>query len=110
MPERGWLTMREEMESEEDRRSRLRRLQDLMTALEGLRDDEIPPLPVLFRLSELGVKDPASQRPPVLRRRVLAIHRLYQERLPEERRIELRRGEDKPIEDDRSDEAGVSTG
>jgi len=31
--------MREEMESEEDRRSRLRRLQDLMTALEGLRDD-----------------------------------------------------------------------
>jgi len=46
----------------------------------------------------------------VLRRRVLAIHRLYQERLPEERRIELRRGDDKPIEDDRSDEAGASTG
>jgi hypothetical protein len=85
------------MESEEDRRSRLRRLQDLMTVLDGLRDDEIPPLPVLFRLSELGVKDPASQRPPVLRRRVLAIHRLYQERLPEERRLELRRGSDKPM-------------
>jgi hypothetical protein len=85
------------MESEEDRRSRLRRLQDLMTVLDGLRDDEIPPLPVLFRLSELGVKDPASQRPPVLRRRVLAIHRLYQERLPEERRMELRRGSDKPM-------------
>jgi hypothetical protein len=94
------------MESEEDRRSRLRRLQDLMTALEGLRDDEIPPLPVLFRLSELGVKDPASQRPPVLRRRVLAIHRLYQQRLPEERRVELRRGDDKPIED----ETDASTG
>jgi hypothetical protein len=85
------------MESEEDRRSRLRRLQDLMTVLDGLRDDEIPPLPVLFRLSELGVKDPASQKPPVLRRRVLAIHRLYQERLPEERRLELRRGSDRPM-------------
>src|ERR1700730_17854256 len=100
MQEAGCLTMPEEVESEEDRRSRLRRLQDLVTALEGLRDDEIPPLPVLFRLSELGVKDPASQRPPVLRRRVLAIHRLYQERLPEERRVELRRGNDKPIEDE----------
>jgi hypothetical protein len=102
--------MREEMESEEDRRSRLRRLQDLLTALEGVRDDEIPPLPVLFRLSELGVKDPASQKPPVLRRRVLAIHRLYQERLPEERRVELRRGTDKPIADNPEDESGASTG
>jgi hypothetical protein len=94
-----------EVETEEDRRSRLRRLQDLLTALEGLGDDEIPPLPILFRLSELGVKDPASQRPPVLRRRVLAIHRLYQMRLPEERRVELRRGGDKPIRDEG---AGVS--
>jgi hypothetical protein len=107
---RGGLALPEEMESEEDRRSRLRRLQDLMTALEGLRDDEIPPLPVLFRLSELGVKDPASQKPPVLRRRVLAIHRLYQERLPEERRVELRRGTDKPIPDVLTDEAGTGTG
>jgi hypothetical protein len=98
------------MESEEERRSRLRRLQDLMTVLDGLRDDEIPPLPVLFRLSELGVKDPASQRPPVLRRRVLAIHRLYQERLPEERRVELRRGSDRPMPDIPADEAGASTG
>jgi hypothetical protein len=90
--------MPREMETEAERRSRLRRLQDVMTALEGLRDDEIPPLPVLFRLSELGVKDPASQKPPVLRRRVLAIHRLYEERLPEERRTALRRGTDKRIE------------
>jgi len=95
------------MESEEDRRSRLRRLQDLMTALDGIRDDEITPLPILFRLSELGVKDPASQKPPVLRRRVLAIHRLYQERLPAERRVELRRGSDKPMPDAPEDEAGT---
>lgn len=87
-----------EMESEEDRRSRLRRLQDLILALDSLRDDEMPPLPILFRLSELGVKDPAGQKVPVLRRRVIAIHLLYQERLPEERRISLRRGTDKPIE------------
>src|SRR3984893_5719497 len=107
MQEAGCLTMPEEVESEEDRRSRLRRLQDLMTALEGLRDDEIPPLPILFRLSELGVKDPASQKPPVLSRRVLAIHRLYQERLPEERRVELRRGGDKPMPDVPEDEAGT---
>jgi hypothetical protein len=106
----GGLALPEEMESEEDRRSRLRRLQDLLTALDGLRDDEIPPLPVLFRLSELGVKDPASQKPPVLRRRVLAIHRLYQERLPEERRVELRRGADKPIRDVPQDGAGAGTG
>jgi len=46
----------------------------------------------------------------VLRRRVLAIHRLYQERLPEERRMELRRGTDKPIADKPEDEAGSSTG
>ena len=97
-PARGLTSA--EVETEEDRRSRLRRLQDLLTALEGLRDDEIPPLPILFRLSELGVKDPASQRPPVLRRRVLAIHRLYQMRLPEERRVEVRRGDDKPIKDE----------
>jgi hypothetical protein len=86
------------METEEERRSRLRRLQDLMTALDSLRDDEMPPLPILFRLSELGVKDPAGQKVPVLRRRVLAIHRLYQERLPEDRRTELRRGSDRPLE------------
>ena len=86
------------METEEERRSRLRRLQDLMTALDSLRDDEMPPLPVLFRLSELGVKDPAGQKVPVLRRRVLAIHRLYQERLPENRRTALRRGTDKEVE------------
>src|SRR5438067_10916968 len=83
------------METEEERRSRLRRLQDLMTALDSLRDDEMPPLPVLFRLSELGVKDPAGQRVPVLRRRVLAIHRLYQDRLTEERRVGLRRQGDR---------------
>jgi hypothetical protein len=87
------------MESEEDRRSRLRRLQDLMTGLDSLRDDEMPPLPILFRLSELGVKDPAGQKVPVLRRRVLAILRLYQERLPENRRTVLRRGTDKPAEE-----------
>ena len=86
------------METEEDRRSRLRRLQDLILALDELRDDEMPPLPILFRLSELGVKDPAGQKVPVLRRRVLAIHRLYQERLPENRRTVLRRGTDKPLE------------
>ena len=95
-----------EMESEEDRRSRLRRLQDLITALDSLRDDEMPPLPILFRLSELGVKDPAGQRVPVLRRRVIAIHKLYQERLPEERRVKLRRGTDKEIQIE--DEATVS--
>ena len=83
-------------ETEEERRSRLRRLQDLMTALDSLPDDAMPPLPILFRLSELGVKDPAGQKVPVLRRRVLAIHRLYQERLPENRRTLLRRGTDKP--------------
>ena len=86
-----------EME-DDDRRSRLRRLQDLMTALDGLRDDEMPPLPILFRLSELGVKDPAAQKVPVLRRRVLAIYKLYQERLPENRRTVLRRGTDRPVE------------
>jgi hypothetical protein len=83
------------IETEEERRSRLRRLQDLITALDSLQDDEMPPLPILFRLSELGVKDPAGQKVPVLRRRVLAIHRLYQERLPENRRLVLRRGTDK---------------
>jgi len=86
------------METEEERRSRLRRLQDLMTALDGLRDDAMPPLPILFRLSELGVKDPAGQKVPVLRRRVLAIHRLYQDRLPEDRREVLRRGTDREVE------------
>ena len=92
------------METEEDdRRSRLRRLQDLMTALDGLGDDEMPPLPILFRLSELGVKDPAAQKVPVLRRRVLAIYRLYQERLPENRRSVLRRGTDRPLELDEAD-------
>jgi len=94
------------METEEERRSRLRRLQDLMTALDSLRDDEMPPLPILFRLSELGVKDPAGQKVPVLRRRVLAIHRLYQERLPEDRRTELRRGTDKPVELETEETAG----
>jgi hypothetical protein len=87
------------METEEERRSRLRRLRDLMLALDELKDDEMPPLPILFRLSELGVKDPAGQKVPVLRRRVLAIHRLYQERLPENRRTVLRRGTDKPLEE-----------
>lgn len=93
------------MTEEDDRRSRLRRLQDVMTALDQLNDDEIPPLPVLFRLSELGVKDPAGQKVPVLRRRVLAIHRLYQDRLPEERREVLRRETDKSapgLEEDRA--------
>jgi hypothetical protein len=94
------------METEEERRSRLRRLQDLMTALDSLRDDEMPPLPILFRLSELGVKDPAGQKVPVLRRRVLAIHRLYQERLPENRRTVLRRGTDKPVEIEIEETAG----
>jgi hypothetical protein len=94
------------METEEERRSRLRRLQDLMTALDSLRDDEMPPLPILFRLSELGVKDPAGQKVPVLRRRVLAIHRLYQERLPENRRTVLRRGTDKAVELDIEETAG----
>jgi len=87
------------MDTEEERRSRLRRLEDLMAALDALRDDEMPPLPVLFRLSELGVKDPAGQKVPVLRRRVMAIHRLYHERLPENRRAVLRRESDKPVEE-----------
>src|SRR5438309_7201568 len=87
------------METEDERRSRLRRLEDLMTALEGLRDDEMPPLPILFRLSELGVKDPAGQKVPVLRRRVMAIHRLYHERPPENRRAALRRETDKPVDE-----------
>jgi len=86
-------------ETEQERRSRLRRLQDVMLALDELDDNEIPPLPVLFRLSELGVKDPAGQKVPVLRRRVLAIHRLYQDRLPENRRVALRREEDQSAPD-----------
>ena len=95
-------------EKDEDRRSRLRRLQDLMTALDALDDQEIPPLPVLFRLSELGVKDPAGQQVPVLRRRVLAIHRLYQERLPEDRREALRRGTDRPMSEEVEDPDATS--
>jgi len=63
----------------------------------------MPPLPILFRLSELGVKDPAAQKVPVLRRRVLAIYRLYQERLPENRRTVLRRGTDRAVEIDDAD-------
>ena len=77
---------------------RHRRLEDLILALDALQDNEMPPLPVLFRLSELGVKDPAGQKVPVLRRRVLAIHKLYEDRLPEERRQGLRRGTDRPTE------------
>ena len=82
-------------DQEQERREHLRRLQDLMAVLDTLGDNEMPPLPVLFRLSELGVKDPAGQRVPVLRRRVLAIHRLYQDRLTEERRVGLRRQGDR---------------
>jgi hypothetical protein len=80
---------------ESERREHLRRLQDLMSALDTLGDNEMPPLPVLFRLSELGVKDPAGQKVPVLRRRVLAIHRLYQDRVTEERRVGFRRDGDR---------------
>lgn len=87
------------METEDERRSRLRRIQDLMIALDELRDDEMPPLQILFRLSELGVKDPAGQKVPVLRRRVAAIYRLYQDRLTDERRHDLRRETDKPVEE-----------
>ena len=86
-------------ETEDERRSRLRRLQDLMVALDDLHDDEMPPLPILFRLSELGVKDPAGQKVPVLWRRVAAIYRLYQDRLTDERRTQLRRETDKPAEE-----------
>jgi hypothetical protein len=77
---------------------RLRRLEDVMAALDQLADDEMPPLPVLFRLSELGIKDPAGQPLPVLKRRIMAIHLMYQDRFPVERRRTIRRGQpDHPL-------------
>ena len=77
---------------------RLRRLEDVMAALDELAEDEMPPLPVLFRLSELGVKDPAGQPVPILKRRIMAIHLMYQGRFPVERRRTIRRGQpDQPI-------------
>ncbi len=72
---------------------RLRRLEDVMAALDQLAEDEMPPLPVLFRLSELGVKDPAGQSVTALKRRIMAIHLMYQGRFPVERRRTIRRGE-----------------
>lgn len=66
-------------EGEEDAPGRLRRLDDVLKALEDVPAGEMPPIRLLFRLSELGVKDPSSQSVEVLRRRVLAIKRLYTE-------------------------------
>jgi hypothetical protein len=66
--------------------NRLRRLEDVISALEDVPEGAMPPIRVLFRLSELGVKDPASLTVDVLRKRVQAIKRLYIDRVDDERR------------------------
>lgn len=73
-------------EPEEDGHVKLRRLEDVISALEEVPDAAIPPIRVLFRLSELGIKDPSSLSVTVLRKRVQAIKRLYTERVEDERR------------------------
>lgn len=74
------------MSSGEEEGGKLRRLDDVIGALDEIPAGAMPPLRLLFRLSELGVKDPSTQSVEVLRRRVLAIKRLYTERVDEERR------------------------
>lgn len=74
------------MSDGEEEGGKLRRLDDVIDALDEIPAGAMPPLRLLFRLSELGVKDPSTQSVEVLRRRVLAIKRLYTERVDEERR------------------------
>jgi hypothetical protein len=78
----------------QERRERLRRVQDVRRALEGLKDHELPPLPLLSRLVELGIKDAAMERVSVLRRRLDAIEALYEGRFID-RRSNARRLDDK---------------
>jgi hypothetical protein len=78
----------------QERRERVRRVQDVRRALEGLKDHELPPLPLLSRLLELGIKDAAMERVSVLRRRLDAIEALYAGRFVD-RRTSGRRLDDK---------------
>ena len=77
-----------------DRRSRPRRLADIRRVLAELADDSMPPLSLLFRLSELGIRNPAGIAVPELRRRVDALNGLYEGRAAVERRHARRRRAD----------------
>jgi hypothetical protein len=88
------MMVEETQQEERDRRERIRRLADVKRGLANLKDDELPPLPLLFRLSELGIRNAALERVSVLRRRVEALERLYDGRNPE-RRQGPRRDEDR---------------
>jgi hypothetical protein len=86
-----------------ERRQQLRRLDDILEALEqlNLREERTVPLPLLTRLHEIGVRDPENLAVPQLIEAVWALQQPYLIQLMVDRRRRRRRKD--------ADAAGSST-
>jgi hypothetical protein len=76
-----------------ERRNALRRLDDILEALEqlNLHDERTVPLPLLTRLHEIGVREPESLQIPQLIEAVWALQQPYLIQLLVDRRRRRRR-------------------